>query len=115
MKTFPNLSARAWLMLAGLLLVVASTPVPAVDTADRYRIIAAAVAKSTGGTYRLDTYTIDNGGGASSDVRYRLQGSVGQADAQPAASDARYRLQGGFWPAASATEALIFRSGFENP
>lgn len=120
MKILPDLSERAWLILACLLLAVSlllmlSSAVHADESADRYRIGDAVVARSVGGTYRLDTYTIDNGGGVSSDARYRLQGSVGQSDAQPAVADARYRLQGGFWPAANIAEALIFRSGFENP
>jgi hypothetical protein len=120
MKMFPDRSARARLIVACLLLAAASllvlsTPVRAAETANRYRIGDVSAAKSTGGPYRLDTYTIDNGGGVSSDVRYRLQGSIGQSDAQPAASDARYRLQGGFWPAVIPPEVLIFRSGFESP
>lgn len=120
MKTFPNRPARARLITACLLLAAAmlpvlSTPVMAAEAANRYRIGDVSAAKSTGGPYRLDTYTIDDGGGVSSDVRYHLQGSIGQSDAQPAASDARYSLQGGFWPVVNPREALIFSSGFENP
>lgn len=120
MKILPDLSERAWLILACLLLAVAlllmlSSAVHAGESADRYRIGDAVVARSVGGAYRLDTYTIDNGGGVSSDARYRLQGSVGQHDAQPAAADARYRLQGGFWPQAGPLGTSIFKSSFENP
>jgi hypothetical protein len=120
MKILPGLSERAWLVLACLLLAAAlllmlSSAVQAGESADRYRIGDAVVARSVGGTYRLDTYTIDNGGGISSDARYRLQGSAGQSDAQPAAADARYRLQGGFWPEGGAVGSGIFNSSFENP
>jgi hypothetical protein len=114
------LSERAWLILACLLLVAAlllvlSSAVHAGESGGRYRIGDAVVARSTGGTYRLDTYTVANGGGISSDARYRLQGSAGQSEAQPAATDARYRLQGGFWPQAGPAGSDIFKSGFENP
>jgi hypothetical protein len=120
MKTLPGLSERAWLILACLLLAAAlllvlSSAVQADGSGDRYRIRDAVVARSVGGSYRLDVYTVDNGGGVSSDARYRLQGSVGQSDAQPAAADARYRLQGGFWLEAGPAGSDIFKSGFENP
>ncbi len=119
MKILPGMSERAWLILPCLLLTAAlllklSSPVHAGESDDRYRLSDAVVAKSAGGTYRLDTYTFDSGG-VSSDARYRLQGTVGQSDAQAAAASPRYRLQGGFWPEGGAAGTGIFKSSFENP
>jgi hypothetical protein len=120
MKILPGLSERAWLIPARLLLAAAMlltlvSAVHAGESGNRYRISDAVVAKSTGGPYRLDAYTIENGGGVSSDARYRLQGTVGQSDAQAVAVSPRYRLQGGFWPEGDAANTGIFKSSFENP
>jgi hypothetical protein len=86
--------------------------------AARYRLSGSAqMLKSTGGTYRLDVFTIDGGGGGSvsADSRYRLRGTIGQADAEAPATAPRYRLQGGFWPDAGAGGAVLFKNSFENP
>lgn len=119
----PSTTPARWLALALVLIVSAlalavSTRVEAGETSSRYSLSGSAHAvDSMGGTYRLDVFTIDGGGGTSTsaDTRYRLQGTIGQSAAQPAATSPRYRLQGGFWPDGGPTGAVIFKSGFENP
>ena len=50
----------------------------------------------TGGTYRLEPWSIDGGGGASSAGGYDLGGTIGQPDAHSSAAG-DYALDGGFW------------------
>jgi hypothetical protein len=69
-----------------LCLVVGSAP----------RAASAAPAKSSGGPYVLDWWTVDGGGGLSTGGVYSLRGTIGQADAVRAACGA-YQLAGGFW------------------
>ncbi len=47
--------------------------------------------------YDLTWNTIDNGGGASDNGGYTLNGTIGQTDASRALSNAGYALMGGFW------------------
>jgi len=51
---------------------------------------------SSGGSYVLDWYTIDGGGGTSSGGDYALTGTIGQPDAAEM-SGGDYSLGGGFW------------------
>jgi len=75
-----------------------------------------AAAKSSGGPYRVDTYRIAAGGGASAAGRYQLQGTIAQHEAQAATTSPRYRIEGGFWPATSGGSAsALFGNGFEAP
>jgi hypothetical protein len=53
-------------------------------------------AASSGGSYVLDWYTIDGGGGTSAGGNYSLSGTIGQPDAG-ALSGGDYGLSGGFW------------------
>ncbi len=46
--------------------------------------------------YAVDWFTIDGGGGTSTNSQYSLSGTVGQPDAGPM-SGGNYTLQGGFW------------------
>ena len=48
------------------------------------------------GTYDLNWYTIDGGGGSISNGTYTLDGTLGQADAAKLSSST-YSLVGGFW------------------
>lgn len=73
---------RAWILLGIGLVVIFS--------------ITAAVSASSGGTYVLDWYTIDGGGGTSTGGTYSLSGSIGQPDAGQM-SGGTYMVSGGFW------------------
>lgn len=76
-----NLISRySFLLLGGLLLIFATTPIFA----------------QSGGSYDLSWWTADSGGGISSGSSYTLSGTVGQPDAGNA-SGASYILVGGFW------------------
>ena len=46
--------------------------------------------------FTLDSWTIDGGGGTSSDSRYTLQATIGQSDAG-SVNNARYTLSTGYW------------------
>jgi hypothetical protein len=47
--------------------------------------------------YNLNWWTVDGGGGTSSNASYILSGGIGQPDASPIFSGGNYRLEGGFW------------------
>ena len=59
--------------------------------------------------YRLEWWTVDNGGGTSAGTGYTLSGTLGQPDAG-AMSGGSYRLEGGFWGGAlhGVSERKIF-------
>ena len=77
---------------------------------------------SEGGSYRLSRTRVAAGttealSAEAGTPRYRLQATVGQAEADPdAAASMRYRLRGGFWAAHNAGELPpgIFADGFED-
>ena len=46
--------------------------------------------------FSIDWYTIDGGGGTSSNGQYVVSGTIGQPDAG-AMSGGNFTLQGGFW------------------
>jgi hypothetical protein len=52
---------------------------------------------STGGSYELSWFTVEGGGGESSQGRYALTGCVGQCDAGTSIGG-RYKVYGGFLP-----------------
>ncbi len=58
--------------------------------------------------FDLPWWTVDGGGGMSSDGSYTLHGTVGQADAGPPLSDGSLSLQGGFWARAASIVYEIF-------
>ena len=66
--------------------------------------------------YKIDWYTIDGGGGASSGGSYVLSGTIGQPDAGRL-TGGPYVLDGGFWGGAFAVQQVgaptlhIVRSG----
>ena len=51
---------------------------------------------SSGGSYVLDWYTIDGGGGTSTGGSYSLSGTIGQPDAGEM-SGGDYSVSGGYW------------------
>jgi hypothetical protein len=48
-------------------------------------------------SYTIDWYTIDGGGGTSTNGPYSLTGSIGQVDASGSMTNGPYSLTGGFW------------------
>ena len=80
--------------------------------------LSAAAPGQSGGAYRIDKSTVDDGGGRSTQGNYTLDGTIGQADAGPAPggdmSGGAFRLQGGYWPDTEApTGDSVFSNGFE--
>jgi hypothetical protein len=51
---------------------------------------------SSGGSYDLDWYTMDGGGGTSTGGEYSISGTIGQPDAGEM-SGGDFSLGGGFW------------------
>jgi hypothetical protein len=47
--------------------------------------------------YSIDWFTIDGGGGTSTNGQYSLSGTIGQPDAGAAMTNGNYSLTGGFW------------------
>jgi hypothetical protein len=47
--------------------------------------------------YSIDWYTIDGGGGTSSNGQYVVSGTIGQPDAGGSMTGGNYSLTGGFW------------------
>lgn len=97
-----SISKRQYLRgLRGLLLVLAATTIHANEN------------------LRLDRGLIAAGGGSSEGGEFRVQGSIGQFDAEPLqpSSGGAFSVSGGFWaglssaPAPPGTE--LFEDGFE--
>ena len=55
-------------------------------------------------SYALDWFTIDGGGGTSSNATYTLSGTIGQPDAGGPMTNALYSLTGGFWSVVVAVQ-----------
>jgi hypothetical protein len=72
---------------------------------------------SSGGAYRIDAMTIDAGGGRSAAAVLVVDGTLGQADADPLqpSSGGSFSVVGGFWPAAmpAGSDDRLFADGFE--
>lgn len=70
---------------------------------------------------RLDRGLVAAGGGSSEGGEFRVQGSVGQFDAEPLqpSSGGAFSVTGGFWAGLSTapapTGAELFADGFEAP
>ena len=54
-------------------------------------------ATATAQTFSMDWYTIDGGGGQSSDGTFELNGTIGQPDAGAVMTGGNFELAGGFW------------------
>jgi hypothetical protein len=48
-------------------------------------------------SYSIDWFTIDGGGGTSTNGQYSLSGTIGQPDAGATMTNGNYSLIGGFW------------------
>lgn len=59
---------------------------------------------AVGGTYNLSWYTIDTGGGTSTNGALMLNGTIGQHDAGGPMTGGSYALTGGFWAGQSSVQ-----------
>jgi len=70
-----------------------------------------------GGTpeFEMTWFTIDNGGGASNDTEFVVQGTFGQPDPIVMIGE-DFTLRGGFWaiPDFTNIDFVIFKDGFES-
>jgi len=57
-------------------------------------------------SYSIDWYTIDGGGGTSTNGQYSLSGTIGQPDAGLAMAGGNYSVNGGFWAFAAAIQTV---------
>ncbi len=57
--------------------------------------------------YRVDWWTLDNGGGASAAGRYTVTGAIGQPDASAAMQGGVYCVTGGHWGAAGSYKVFL--------
>lgn len=81
-----------------------------------FAAMAVAPAGIAGG-YEIERFSVDAGGGLASGGAYTINGTIGQADADPLqpSTGGVFGVAGGFWTALdgqSATDAL-FGDGFE--
>lgn len=60
-------------------------------------IITSPVLAQIGNGYDLSWFTIDNGGGTSSDANFSVIGTIGQPEAGTTLTAGDYTLTGGFW------------------
>lgn len=54
--------------------------------------------------FEINWFTIDSGGGRSSNLTYVVDGTIGQTDAGTTMSGGGYAVAGGFWPAVDAVQ-----------
>jgi hypothetical protein len=65
-------------------------------------LIAIVTVSATADEFEIDWFTIDGGGGYSSDGgEFELEGTIGQPDASPALAGGEFELIGGFWVVAT--------------
>jgi hypothetical protein len=62
----------------------------------RWAVVLLLVCNSAFAQYSIDWFTVDGGGGTSSDSVYEITGTIGQPDAGSVASG-NYVIEGGFW------------------
>jgi hypothetical protein len=54
--------------------------------------------------YKIDWWTIDGGGGTSTNGQYAISGTIGQPDAGPTMRGGNYAVTGGFWASATVVQ-----------
>jgi hypothetical protein len=67
----------------------------------------AGLAEAYLGNYTLNWWTVDSGGGTSSEGGYTLNGTLGQPDAGTIARGDGYTLAGGFWHGGAAVTSPL--------
>lgn len=55
-------------------------------------------------SYSIDWFTIDGGGGTSTNGQYSLSGTIGQPDAGPTMTGGNFSVNGGFWAFAAVVQ-----------
>lgn len=60
-------------------------------------ILFAGPETATAQSFSMDWYTIDGGGGTSSEGTFELKGTIGQPEAWPIMTGGSFELAGGFW------------------
>jgi hypothetical protein len=55
-------------------------------------------------SYSIDWFTIDGGGGTSTNGQFSLSGTIGQPDAGSTMSGGNYSVDGGFWAFAAVVQ-----------
>jgi len=68
-------------------------------------LLAGTLSAAPSGTFSIDWWTVDGGGGASSGGDFTLSGTAGQADAGALAGGG-FSLQGGFWAGAASRSKI---------
>jgi hypothetical protein len=56
--------------------------------------------------YSIDWFTIDGGGGTSSNGQYTVTGTIGQSDASGPLTNGQYSVTGGFWALPQLVQAV---------
>lgn len=85
-----------------------------VDSAPRARCLVLAVsiallhlmigAEVAAQSFEITSYTLDGGGGTSTNGQYALSGTVGQPDAGGTLTNGQYSVTGGFWALPQAVQ-----------
>lgn len=68
-------------------------------------VTASIAMAQTGGSYTLAWWTVDSGGGQSSNGVYTIVGTLGQPEANMVMGGGSFAVQGGFWPAGAVRVA----------
>lgn len=69
-------------------------------------LAGASLALAQGGSFTLDWWTVDGGGGTSRDGRFTLQSTIGQPDAGQMNSGT-YTLLSGYWDVSGPNEVYL--------
>lgn len=90
------MNTRAWNLIGG------AGPARSLARAGRLYVLLFMFAALLAGqgmaqSYSIDWYTIDGGGGTSTNGPYSLTGAIGQADTGGPMTNAQYSLTGGIW------------------
>ena len=56
--------------------------------------------------FSIDWFTIDGGGGTSTNGNFSLSGTIGQPDAGPVMTNGQFSITGGFWALPTAVQTL---------
>lgn len=78
-------------------------------------VISATSFAQSGGDYEIKKSSADAGGGHSEGGNFKLDGTIGQADASGLITGGNYTLSGGLWNAKPVVkDDMMFKDGFEN-
>jgi len=56
--------------------------------------------------FSIDWFTIDGGGGTSTNANFSLSGTIGQPDAGPVMTNGQFSVTGGFWALPTVIQTL---------